>query len=184
MLHGRMMDFPLTLTHFLERARTLFGATEIVSRGAGPLDPPHRPTTASTGAPRGSPNALARLGVRPGDRIATLAWNHARHLELYFAVPAYGAVLHTLNLRLHPSEIGYIANHAEDRFLFVDRSLLPLYEARGPDRAHVREGHRHRRGAPDAGAARSPATPSTTRRSSPPSPTPTPSPRSTSGRRR
>jgi fatty-acyl-CoA synthase len=128
MLAGRMMDFPLTLTHFLARARTLFGRSEIVSRL--PDRSLHRVTYADlyrrTARLAG---ALARLGVRPGDRVATLAWNHSRHLELYFAAPCYGAVLHTLNLRLHPSEIGYIANHAEDRFLFVDRSLLPLYEA-------------------------------------------------------
>src|SRR6185503_16741320 len=62
-------------------------------------------------------------------------WNHHRHLELYFGVPAIGAVIHTLNLRLHPSEIGYIATHAEDRFVFVDRSLLPLF---GKFADHVR----------------------------------------------
>jgi fatty-acyl-CoA synthase len=123
-----MMDFPLTVTHILERARTLFPRTEIVSRRVDRAlnrvryEDFHRRVARLA-------NALAKLGVRPGDRIATLAWNHARHLELYFAVPAYGAVLHTLNLRLHPSEIGYIANHAEDRFIFVDRSLVPLYQA-------------------------------------------------------
>ncbi len=127
-LPGRMMDFPLTVTHLLDRAHTLFGGTEIVGRRCdrsivrGTYDDFYRRTTRLA-------NALARLGVKPGDRVATLAWNHPRHLELYFGVPAYGAVLHTLNLRLHPSEIGYIARHAGDRFLFVDRSLLPLYEA-------------------------------------------------------
>jgi fatty-acyl-CoA synthase len=128
MLAGRMMDFPLTVTHFLERARTFFGRSEIVSRR------PDRTLARITYADfykrtARLANALARLGVRPGDRIATLCWNHARHLELYFGAPAFGAVLHTLNLRLHPTEIGYIAAHAEDRFLFVDRSLLPLYQA-------------------------------------------------------
>ena len=128
MLPGRMMDFPLTLTHFLDRARTLFGGSEVVSRQ--PDRSLHRLTyEALHGRIARLANALARLGVRPGDRVATLAWNHSRHLELYLGVPAYGAVLHTLNLRLHPTEIGYIANHAEDRFLFVDRSLLPLYQA-------------------------------------------------------
>jgi fatty-acyl-CoA synthase len=128
MLAGRMMDFPLTVTHLLDRSRSLFGRTEIVSRRPDrslsrvTYDAFYRRVTRLA-------NALARLGVRRGDRVATLAWNHSRHLELYFGAPAYGAVLHTLNLRLHPSETGYIANHAEDRFLFVDRSLLPLYEA-------------------------------------------------------
>jgi fatty-acyl-CoA synthase len=126
-----MMDFPLTLTHFLERARTLFGRSEIVSRL--PDRSLHRITyeglyrrTAQLA------NALHRLGIRPGDRVATLAWNHSRHLEAYLGVPAYGAVLHTLNLRLHPTEIAYIANHAEDRVLLVDRCLLPLYHAIAP----------------------------------------------------
>ncbi len=128
MLPGRMMDFPLTVTHLMERARTLFGGAQIVSRRADrSLDRISYQDLFRRTARLA--NGLARLGVRPGDRVATLAWNHSRHLELYFGVPAYGAVLHTLNLRLHPSEIAYIANHAEDRFLFVDRSLLPLYQA-------------------------------------------------------
>jgi len=128
MLPGRMMDFPLTVTHLLDRGRSLFGAAQIVSRRA---DRSLERTSYQAFFRRTArlANGLARLGVRPGDRVATLAWNHTRHLELYFGVPSYGAVLHTLNLRLHPSEIGYIANHAEDRFLFVDRSLLPLYQA-------------------------------------------------------
>src|SRR6185437_8408664 len=95
MLHGRMMDFPLTITHFLERSRSLFGATEIVSRM--PDRSLQRVTYAGLYRRIAKlANAFARLGVRPGDRIATLAWNHARHMELYFAAPAYGAVLHTL----------------------------------------------------------------------------------------
>ena len=125
-LAGRMMDFPLTLTHFLERAKALFPRTEIVSRT--PDRSIHRSTYAELHR-RSSQlaGALARLGARPGDRVASLSWNHHRHLELYFGVPCSGAVLHTLNLRLHPTEIGYIAQHAEDRFVFVDRSLLPLF---------------------------------------------------------
>jgi fatty-acyl-CoA synthase len=127
MLPGRMMDFPLTLTHFLERASTFFGRSEIVSRR---LD---RSLERSSYAELGKriaklASAMVRLGVKPGDRVATLSWNHHQHLELYLAVPAIGAVVHTLNLRLHPSEIGYIAGHAEDRVVFVDRSLLPLFE--------------------------------------------------------
>ena len=125
-LAGRMMDFPLTLTHLLERARTLFRRSEIVSRM--PDRSIHRYTFADFHR-RSSQlaGALARLGVRPGDRVASLAWNNYRHLELYFGVPCSGAVLHTLNLRLHPTEIAYIAQHAEDRFVFVDRALLPLF---------------------------------------------------------
>ncbi len=127
MLTGRMMDFPLTLTHFLERARTYFGRSEVVSRG--PDKSLHRYTYADfyrrTCQLAG---ALKRLGLQPGDRVASLCWNHHAHLELYFGVPAMGGVIHTLNLRLHPNDLGYIARHAEDRILVVDRSLLPLYE--------------------------------------------------------
>src|SRR5256886_10092069 len=70
--------------------------------------------------------ALKQIGVKPGDRVATLAWNNNRHLELYYAVPCMGAVLHTLNLRLFPQHLEFIINDAEDKVLFVDQSLLPL----------------------------------------------------------
>src|SRR4051794_27398955 len=124
---GQMMDYPLTLTHFLERARTLFPRTEVVSRTT------NRSLVRTTygelhGRSQRLASALAKLGIRPGDRVATFAWNHARHLELYMAVPAMGAVLHTLNLRLHPDELAYIASHAGDRVVFVDESLLPSFE--------------------------------------------------------
>jgi fatty-acyl-CoA synthase len=122
---GRMMDFPLTLTHFLDRARAFFPRSEIVSRRAdGSI---HRYTYGDYHARVCRlAGALQKLGVKPGDRVATLAWNHHRHMELYFAVPGMGAVLHTLNLRLHPDDLGYIADHAEDTVVFVDASLLPL----------------------------------------------------------
>ncbi len=127
MLPGRMMDFPLTLTHFLERARTYFGRSEIVTRQ--PDKSLQRYTYADFYKRTCRlANALRRLGVRPGDRVASLSWNHARHVELYFGVPAMGAVMHTLNLRLHPNDLAYIARHAEDTVLVVDRSLLPLFE--------------------------------------------------------
>ena len=127
MLTGRMMDFPLTLTHFLERARTYFGRSELVSRL--PDKSLHRYTYADFYRRTCRlAHALTRLGVKPGDRVASLCWNHSRHLELYFGVPSMGAVLHTLNLRLHPNDLAYIARHAEDRVIVVDRSLLPLLE--------------------------------------------------------
>lgn len=139
MIAGGMMHFPLTLSHFLTRAKTFFADSEIVSRqGDGGL---HRYTyLAMYRRACQVAGALRRLGVQPGDRVATLAWNHHRHLELYFAVPASGAVLHTLNLRLHADELAYIAAHAEDTVLFVDRSLLPLWHAaaaRVPSVKHV-----------------------------------------------
>jgi len=126
-MRGLMMDFPLTLTAIFRRAEMLFGARAIVTRL--PDRSVHRGTYADfTGRTRRLMRALADLGIRPGDRVATLAWNHHQHLETYFAVPLSGAVLHTLNLRLHPDELAYIVNHAEDRALVVDQSLLPLYE--------------------------------------------------------
>ncbi len=122
---GRMMDFPLTLTYLLERARRYFPRTEIVSRQ--PDGTLHRQTWADTYSRTCKlAHALRRLGVKDGDRVATLAWNHNRHLEAYYAPPMMGATVHTLNLRLHPTEIAYIARHAEDSIVLVDRSLLPL----------------------------------------------------------
>jgi fatty-acyl-CoA synthase len=127
MIEGTMMGFPLTLGHVLERARTFFPASEVVSRN--PDRSIHRYTYRDMyGRACRLANALVRLGVKPGDRVASLCWNHYRHLELYLAVPAMGAVLHTLNLRLHPTELRYIASHAKDSIVVVDRSLLPLLE--------------------------------------------------------
>ncbi|NVJ03712.1 long-chain fatty acid--CoA ligase [Myxococcus sp. AM001] len=127
MLPGRMMDFPLTLSHLLERARTFYPRSEIVSRN--PDKSLHRYTYADFHARTCRlANALTRLGVKAGDRVATLSWNHYRHLEVYYGVPCMGAVVHTLNLRLHPNDLGYIARHAEDSVVVVDRSLLPLFE--------------------------------------------------------
>ena len=77
-------------------------------------------------------NALSALGIRFGDRVATLAWNGYRHMELYYAVSGSGAVLHTLNPRLHPDQVVWIADHAEDQVLFFDLTFLPLVEAIAP----------------------------------------------------
>src|SRR2546422_6924704 len=70
--------------------------------------------------------ALKRLGVKPGDRVATLAWNNYRHLELYYAIPCMGAVLHTLNLRLFPEQLAFVINDAADKVIAVDQSLIPI----------------------------------------------------------
>jgi fatty-acyl-CoA synthase len=126
MLAGRMMDFPLTITHLIERAPQYFARSAVVS--TLPDHSRHRATYADLHErSRRLSSLLARLGVRPGDRVATFCWNHRQHLEAYFAVPAMGAVVHTLNLRLHPSEVGYIARHAEDVVAIVDQSLYPLF---------------------------------------------------------
>ncbi|NOK14802.1 long-chain fatty acid--CoA ligase [Corallococcus exercitus] len=137
MLTGRMMDFPLTLTHFLERARSYYAAQEIVSRR--PDKSLHRYTYGDFHKRVCQlANALTRLGVKPGDRVASLSWNHHQHLEVYFGVPAMGAVMHTLNLRLHPNDLGYIARHAEDTVVVVDRSLLPLVEKFEKAAGHIK----------------------------------------------
>src|SRR4051812_45951294 len=127
MIQSTMMQVPLTLDRLLERGGRLFPDSTVVSRL--PDKSLHRYTYADfhrrTVALAG---ALQRLGLEPGDRVATLMWNHYAHLESYLAVPCAGGVLHTLNLRLHHSDIAYIANHAGDRFLIIDDVLLPLYE--------------------------------------------------------
>jgi acyl-CoA synthetase (AMP-forming)/AMP-acid ligase II len=126
-MDGLMMDFQLTLPSLLRRAETFFGDKEVVTRL--PDRSFHRYTYRDL-ARRSKQLAVAleRAGLERGDRVATLCWNHYQHLEAYFGIPCGGFVLHTLNLRLHPSDIGYIAGHAGDRALIVDRSLLPLYE--------------------------------------------------------
>jgi fatty-acyl-CoA synthase len=122
------MDYPLTLTAIMQRAETLFGSTEIVSEL--PDKTPFRYTYRDMVArAKMLAIALGKLGVQPGERVATLCWNHHRHLEAYFGVTACGAVLHTLNLRLHPNDLAYIANHAEDKVVLVDEVLLPLLES-------------------------------------------------------
>ncbi len=122
-----MMDFPLTLVPILERAGKLFAGVEIVSRR--PDRSLHRCTYADIyRRARALAEMLQKSGMQRGDRVATLMWNHATHLETYFGVPVAGGVVHTLNLRLHPVDIAQIVNHAQDRFLIVDDVLLPLYE--------------------------------------------------------
>ena len=119
-----MQDYELSLQHVLWRIERLHQKREVVTKRDEGV---HR-TTYGEMVPRINrlAGALKRLGVKPGDRVATLAWNNNRHLELYYAVPCMGAVLHTLNLRLFPHHLEFIINDAEDKVLFVDQSLLPL----------------------------------------------------------
>jgi len=120
-----MMDYPLTLTHFFERSRRLFARKTIATRVPG--RPMFRYTYADF-AERTMrlAGALAALGIRRGDRVATFAWNSHRHLEIYWAAPLSGAILHTLNIRLSPADLTYIINHAGDSIIFVDASLWPV----------------------------------------------------------
>jgi acyl-CoA synthetase (AMP-forming)/AMP-acid ligase II len=125
---GQMMSQPLLVSSIIEFAARHYGHVEIVSRRVeGDL---HRYTYRDCHQrARRAAHALQGLGVKMGERVATLAWNGYRHLELYYAVSGSGAVLHTLNPRLHPDQIAYIANHAEDQYLFFDLTFLPLIEA-------------------------------------------------------
>jgi len=147
-MNGLMMQQPLLISSLLVHAERHHGDQEVVSRRVeGDI---HRTTYRALAArARRMANALAKLGVKPGERVATLAWNGYRHMELYYAVSGSGAVLHTLNPRLHPDHVVYIADHAEDQVLFFDLTFLPLIEAIAPrvktikrfvamtDRAHM-----------------------------------------------
>src|SRR3989440_4939511 len=131
-MDGLMTQVLLPLVPLFCRARKYFAATEIVSR---------RPDKTIQRSTYGEfhrraqklANALTRLGVKPGDRVATLAWNHCRHLEAYFAVPICGGVLHTLNPRLSVQDIAYIINHADDSVVILDDVLWPLWERLRPE---------------------------------------------------
>jgi fatty-acyl-CoA synthase len=127
-LMGQMMNQPLLISSIIEFAARHFGGNEIVSRRVeGDL---HRYTYRECEQrARRMAHVLQGLGVGMGDRVATLAWNGYRHLELYYAVSGSGAVMHTVNPRLHPEQIAYIVNHAEDQYLFFDLTFLPLIEA-------------------------------------------------------
>src|SRR5207248_1209217 len=125
-MQGLMMDYPLTLQHFFNRAVRIFSRKEIVTQTEPGL---HRYTFGEWGKRTTQlANALHRAGVKEGDRIATFGWNTYRHLELYFAIPCIGAILHTLNLRLFADQLVYIINNAEDSIIFVDGDLVPLLE--------------------------------------------------------
>jgi fatty-acyl-CoA synthase len=125
---GLMMDYPLTLTHILERSARIYPGREIASR----LDDGsmyrytyrdfHRRVHRLA-------HTLRALGMQAGDRIGTLCWNSSLHLELYFAIPCAGGVLHTLNPRLSSDQLAYIINHAGDSVIFVDPSLLPILDS-------------------------------------------------------
>ena len=126
-MNGLMMEFPLTLAHLFDRVGRFFPTTELVTRR--PDKSIHRSSYGEFHArAQKLANALQRLGVKPGDRVATLGWNTSRHLEAYFAVPLTGAVLHTLNPRLSATDLAYIMNHADDQVLLVDDVLYPVFE--------------------------------------------------------
>jgi fatty-acyl-CoA synthase len=125
-MRGLMQDEQLILTRILDRALAFHPRQQIVTRYPEGV---HRQSYEEMGERVGRlANALKELGVGPGDRVGSFGFNTGRHLELYFAVPCMGAILHTLNIRLHPDQVAWIANHAEDRVVFVDDVLLPVFE--------------------------------------------------------
>jgi fatty-acyl-CoA synthase len=127
-MNTSMMQQALLISSLLRHAERHHGEQQVVSRRVeGDI---HRYTFRDLAArSRRMANALAKLGVKHGDRVATLAWNGYRHMELYYAVSGSGAVLHTLNPRLHPDQVVWIADHAEDQVLFFDLTFLPVIEA-------------------------------------------------------
>src|SRR3954467_5972390 len=128
-MDGLMMDRPLLVKQIAERAAAIFGQREVVARTQEGIE---RSTYAQVvERARRLASALTDLGVQPGDRVASFAWNSVRHLELYLAVPSMGAVLHTVNIRLFEDDLRYIVRHAGDRILFVESSLagsMPRFE--------------------------------------------------------
>src|SRR4051794_8776454 len=124
-MQGLMSSYPLTLTHVFRRAERLFSEKGVATAQGGEVV---RITYAEWAQrTRRLAGVLDGLGISADGRVGTFAWNTARHLELYFAAPCSGRVLHTLNIRLFPDDIVYIADHAEDEVVFVDRSLLKIF---------------------------------------------------------
>jgi fatty-acyl-CoA synthase len=131
-LQGLMQDdFPLTLHHIRRRMRSCSPGAQVTT--LTPTGSVQRASFAEVSERIDRlARALSRLGVEPGDRVGTFAWNNQRHFELYFAIPCVGAVLHTLNIRLFEEQLTYIVNHAEDKVIFVDDSLVPVLEKLAP----------------------------------------------------
>src|SRR6476619_1455180 len=123
-MKGLMQDGPLTLVSLFERCERYFPTKGITTATASGLE--HEAYGEWAGRTRRLGGVLDALGISADGRVATFAWNTARHLELYFAAPCSGRVLHTLNIRLFADQLTYIVNHAEDEVIFVDSSLVPL----------------------------------------------------------
>ena len=126
-MRGLMMEYPLTIDRILEHAVGLYPRKRISTRL--PDGTWHRYTWGDLYLRvKRLVNALTKLGVKVGDRVGTFAWNNHQHLELYYGIPGAGAVCHTLNIRLGPEQLAFIVNHAEDKVIFVDATLLPVFE--------------------------------------------------------
>ena len=136
-MQGLMMNWQLTIDKIIEHANRLYPHKRVTTmQPDGSL---HRQTYGEMyGRVKRLAKALVKLGLVPGDRVGTFAWNNYQHLELYYAIPGAGAVCHTLNIRLFPDQLSYIINHAEDKIVFIDGTLLPLYEKLADQAAGVR----------------------------------------------
>jgi fatty-acyl-CoA synthase len=138
-LQGLMQDdFPLTLQHIRRRLRSARPDAKVLTMHEPGVIQRSTHAEVSQRIDRLA-HVLAELGVQPGDRVATFAWNNQRHFELYFAIPCIGAVLHTLNIRLFEDQLAYIVNHADDTLIFVDDSLVPVIEKVAPRMSGVRQ---------------------------------------------
>ncbi|RYX99942.1 fatty-acid--CoA ligase [bacterium] len=126
-MQGLMMKYPLTMDRILERANRMYPNKEIATKL--PDSTIHRYTYADFyKRVKRLANVLKNLDVEGGDRVGTFSWNNYQHLELYYAIPCYGAVIHTINIRLSVEQLVYTINHAEDKVIFIDATLLPLFE--------------------------------------------------------
>ena len=124
MIRSTMQDYPLTIGAIMRHGAQVYGVSECVTwTGAQPRRTSYAQVAQNAGR---LASALARLGIKPGDPVATFCWNNTEHLEAYFGVPSMGAVLHTLNIRLPGGQVAQIVNHAEDRIIIVDDTLVPL----------------------------------------------------------
>jgi len=123
-MRSTMMDFPLTVRHIFEHGRALYGDSEVITSEAGGAR--HMGFAAVADRAGQLAAALRRLGVGPGDRVATFGWNNQEHQEAYFAIPCMGAVMHTINIRLSADQLRYIIGHAEDSVVILDASLAPV----------------------------------------------------------
>ena len=130
-MQGLMMDLPLLASGLIQHADRFHGATEIVSKTVEGAMHRYGYRDAHSRAKRVA-KALKSLGVGMHDRVATLAWNSYRHFEIYYGVAGSGAVIHTINPRLFPDQIVYIANHAEDKVVFYDTTFQPLVDKLRP----------------------------------------------------
>ncbi|MBV8444383.1 MAG: long-chain fatty acid--CoA ligase [Candidatus Dormibacteraeota bacterium] len=129
-MESTMQEAPLTITALFRRGEAVFPDSEVITfQGEGSR---HTRFAEVAARVRRLAGALSTLGVGPGDRVGTLCWNTQEHVEAYFAVPCMGAVLHTLNLRLSPQQLGFVINHAADRVVIVDATLVPLLAALRP----------------------------------------------------